>query len=195
MQYWLMKSEPESYSIRDLAREPTKTTHWDGVRNYQARNFMRSMQIGDRVLFYHSNAEPPAVVGTATVAKTAYPDFTALDPSDHHYDPKSTQENPIWEMVDVRFEGEFARPIPLDALRANDALEGLELLRRGSRLSVIPVSAEHFQAIVAMADGGTGDDTAPAACTASRRKSPQHKPARRAQKALRRAAKNPAARK
>src|SRR5262245_13047029 len=106
-QHWLMKSEPEAYSIHDLAREPTQTTHWDGVRNYQARNFMRAMRVGDRVLFYHSNAEPPAVAGTAAVVRTAYPDFTALDPADTHYDPKATQENPIWEMVDVRFERVF----------------------------------------------------------------------------------------
>jgi predicted RNA-binding protein with PUA-like domain len=152
VQHWLMKSEPEAYSIHDLAAEPTRTTHWDGVRNYQARNFMRSMHLGDRVLFYHSNAEPPAVAGTAVVAKTAYPDFTALDPADKHYDPKATQENPIWEMVDVKLERVFDRSIGLDELRATPGLKGMELLRRGSRLSVQPVSQEHFEIVLKLAE-------------------------------------------
>jgi predicted RNA-binding protein with PUA-like domain len=151
-QYWLIKSEPEAYSIHDLEREPTRTTHWDGVRNYQARNYMRAMQAGDWVLFYHSNAEPPAVVGTALVTRTAYPDFTALDPDDKHYDPKATQENPIWEMVDVKFDRAFHRPIGLDELRATPGLKGMELLRRGSRLSVQPVSKEHFEIVLKLAE-------------------------------------------
>jgi predicted RNA-binding protein with PUA-like domain len=150
--HWLMKSEPESYSIHDLAAEPTRTTYWSGVRNYQARNFMRSMRVGDRVLFYHSNADPPAVAGTAIVVRTAYPDFTALDPDDDHYDPKSTRENPIWEMVDIRFERAFPRPVPLDVLRGTPGLKDIELLRHGSRLSVQPVSAEHFEIVLKLAD-------------------------------------------
>src|SRR5262245_49389613 len=124
-QYWLMKSEPEAYSIHDLARAPTRTTHWDGVRNYQARNFMRAMQVGDQVLFYHSSAEPPAVAGTAVVARAAYPDFTALDPTDKHYDPKATQENPIWAMVDVKLDRVFDRPISLHELRTTPGLKGM----------------------------------------------------------------------
>jgi predicted RNA-binding protein with PUA-like domain len=152
VQHWLIKSEPESYSIQDLAREPTRTTHWDGVRNYQARNFMRSMRVGDRVLFYHSNAEPPAVVGTAAVARTAYPDFTALDPADKHYDPKATRENPIWEMVDVKLQQVFDRPVSLDELRNVASLKGMELLRLGSRLSVQPVSKEHFEIVLKLAE-------------------------------------------
>jgi predicted RNA-binding protein with PUA-like domain len=151
MKYWLMKSEPEAFSIHDLAKAPKRTTYWDGVRNYQARNFMRSMKTGDRVLFYHSNAEPPCVAGTAVVAEESYPDFTALDPKDKHYDPKATRENPIWEMVDVRLDEVFARPLPLDLLRAQPALKGMELLRRGSRLSVQPVSKEHFQTVLQLA--------------------------------------------
>jgi predicted RNA-binding protein with PUA-like domain len=162
-QYWLMKSEPEAYSIHDLAAEPTRTTHWDGVRNYQARNFMRSMGVGDRVLFYHSNVEPPAVAGAAVVARMAYPDFTALDPADKHYDPKATQESPIWEMVDIRLDRVFSQPIPLDALRANPGLKGMELLRRGSRLSVQPVSREHFEIVLKLADQAPAEPAAPAA--------------------------------
>lgn len=162
MQYWLMKSEPEAYSIHDLAKEPTRTTFWDGVRNYQARNFMRAMKAGDRVLFYHSNADPPAVAGTATVVRTAYPDFTALDPEDKHYDPKATQDNPIWEMVDVKLERIFPRPIPLDELRATPGLKGMELLRRGSRLSVQPVSKEHFEIVLRLADKPAAGEAKPA---------------------------------
>jgi predicted RNA-binding protein with PUA-like domain len=154
--YWLMKSEPEAFSIHDLARAPRKTTFWDGVRNYQARNFMRSMKVGDRVLFYHSNADPPCVAGTAVVAKEAYPDFTALDPNDKHYDPKATRENPIWEMVDIRLDEVFPQPVPLDALRATPALKGMELLRRGSRLSVQPVSKEHFEVVLKLAAAAAG---------------------------------------
>lgn len=192
--YWLMKSEPEGYSIHDLAREPTQTTHWDGVRNYQARNFMRAMQVGDRVLFYHSNAEPPAVVGTAVVARTAYPDFTALDPSDKHYDPKATQEEPIWEMVDVKLERVFDRPIPLDELRATPELKGMELLRRGSRLSVQPVSREHFQIVLKLAGQPPRGAASPAAGAKRRRPlAPKAKTSRRREAAKKRA-KRPQAR-
>ncbi len=149
--YWLMKTEPESYSIHDLAAEPDQTTYWDGVRNYQARNFMRSMKVGDRVLFYHSNAKPPAVAGTAVVCTEAYPDFTQFDPKQKHYDEKATPDNPRWDMVDIRLESIFTVPVPLDVLRDRNELEGMELLRRGSRLSVQPVSREHFEAVLAIA--------------------------------------------
>src|SRR5262249_41394748 len=117
MRYWLMKSEPTCFSIDDLANAPKKTTCWSGVRNYQARNFMREMEVGDQVFFYHSSTEPPAIVGVAEVVKRAYPDHTALDPADDHYDPKSTPANPIWEMVDIRFVKKFDAPLGLDDLR------------------------------------------------------------------------------
>lgn len=152
--HWLLKTEPESFSITDLANSPGQTTFWDGVRNYQARNFMRDqMQVGDRVLFYHSNAEPPAVVGVAEVASEAYPDHTAWDPNHHHYDPASTKENPVWQMIDVRFVEAFDEPLGLDLLRLVAGLEAMELLRKGSRLSVQPVSVDEFRIVLALAHG------------------------------------------
>ncbi len=147
-----MKSEPESFSIDDLARAKKQTTSWDGVRNYQARNFMREMQIGDQVFFYHSNANPPCIVGLAEIVKTAYPDHTALDPRDHHYAPKATPENPIWEMVDIKLVRKFAVPLALDDLRQVRGLEKMELLRKGSRLSVQPVSAAEWKRVLALAE-------------------------------------------
>jgi predicted RNA-binding protein with PUA-like domain len=149
--YWLVKSEPESFSIDDLAKSPNQTTCWDGVRNYQARNFMRAMKVGDEVLFYHSNADPPAIVGVAVVVREAYPDHTAWDPKDHHYDPKASPESPIWEMVDLQFKQAFAGPLGLDELRDVAALEGMELLRRGSRLSVQPVTKGQFDTVLKLA--------------------------------------------
>ena len=147
--YWLMKSEPHAYSIQDLAAEKTKTTHWDGVRNYQARNFMRDqMKKGDLVLFYHSNANPPAVAGVARVVRESYPDHTCWDPNDKHYDPKSSAENPRWFMVDIKLVEVFAEPISLETLRGIRQLEKMELLRKGSRLSVQPVRKSEFEAIV-----------------------------------------------
>ena len=151
-QYWLMKSEPDSFSIHDLARAPKQTTFWDGVRNYQARNFMRAMKVGDGVLFYHSSVDPAAIVGTAVVAREAYPDHTALDPANEHFDPKATRENPIWEMVDIKLERIFERPIALDELRGVKALAKMELLRRGSRLSVQPVREEEWNTVLGLAD-------------------------------------------
>lgn len=152
MKYWLMKTEPGSYSIQDLENEPDRTTHWDGVRNYQARNFMRDeMKLKDRVLLYHSNANPPAVVGIAEVVKESYPDHTSWDDSDKHYDPKSTPENPRWFMVDIRHVETFAEPIPRDQLQGIAALKEMELLRKGSRLSVQPVRKKEFDAIVKLA--------------------------------------------
>jgi predicted RNA-binding protein with PUA-like domain len=143
-----MKSEPESFSIRDLAQAPNQTTHWDGVRNYQARNFMRAMSVGDGVLFYHSSVEPAAIVGTAVVVREAYPDHTALDRANDHYDPKATTENPIWEMVDIRWEHTFDRPLTLDELRRIKSLSKMELLRRGSRLSVQPVTEQEWKTVL-----------------------------------------------
>jgi predicted RNA-binding protein with PUA-like domain len=148
--YWLMKSEPGAYSIDDLKRD--RKTGWSGVRNYQARNFMRDdMIVGDQVLFYHSNAEPSGVAGIAMVSKKAHPDPTALNPKDMHYDPKATKENPIWMMVEIKFVEKFPEILPLPKLRANPRLKGLLLLRPGQRLSVMPVEKAHFEMIRKMA--------------------------------------------
>lgn len=150
--YWLVKSEPTCFSIQDLAASPNRTTSWSGVRNFQARNYMRDqMKLGDGVLFYHSGADPPAVAGTAVVAREAYPDHTAWDKRDEHHDSKASPDNPIWQMVDIRLDQIFAVPLPLDLLKRTPALVGLELLRRGSRLSVQPVSKDHFHAVLALA--------------------------------------------
>jgi len=150
IQHWLMKSEPGEFSIEDLKKRTDQTEPWDGVRNYQARNFMRDdMQIGDRVLFYHSGKNP-AVVGTARIVKTGYPDPTAWDAGSNHFDSKSTPEKPIWFMVDIRLEEEFARPIPLAELRKISALKDMILLRRRNRLSVMPVTSEEFKTILSL---------------------------------------------
>ncbi len=143
--YWLMKSEPSSYSIDDLKSD--KNTYWNGVRNFQARNFMRdTMRVGDQVLFYHSSAEPPGVAGVAQVSRAGYPDFTAWDKKDSHYDPKSKQENPLWYMVDIAFVEKFPRLIPLETLKANEKLlKGMPVLKKGMRLSVQPVEKKHFE--------------------------------------------------
>ncbi|PIS01180.1 MAG: EVE domain-containing protein [Chlamydiae bacterium CG10_big_fil_rev_8_21_14_0_10_35_9] len=146
--YWLMKSEPGAYSIDDLEKDTV--TFWDGVRNFQARNFMRdTMQQGDLVLFYHSNAKPPGVAGIAKVVKTGYPDSTALDKKNKHFDPKSSKEKPIWYMVDIAFVKKLKRLISLDELKKNPDLKNMILLKR-SRLSVQPVTKQEFEAIIAM---------------------------------------------
>lgn len=150
--YWLMKSEPSAFSIDDLAASPGQRTCWDGVRNYQARNYMRAMQVGDQVLFYHSNADPPAVVGIAEVVRTTYPDDSAFDKKDKHYDPKSHPSKPVWEMVDIKFVRKFPRPLGLDVLRKQAPLKRMELLRKGSRLSVQPVKPDEWKAILKLAD-------------------------------------------
>lgn len=145
-----MKSEPDVYSIDDLEKDGT--TCWDSIRNYQARNFMRDdMAIGDKVLFYHSNAKPPGVAGVAKVCKLAYPDHTALDPSHKYFDPKSDPEKPTWMMVDVAFVQKFDAEVPLPDLRANPALEEMPLLNRFQRLSVQPVTPAHFAEVLRMA--------------------------------------------
>ncbi len=150
--YWLLKSEPDCFSIDHLAAAPKQTTYWSGVRNFQARNFMRDdMRPGDRVLFYHSSAEPPAVVGLATIVKPGYPDFTAEEKSDDHYDPKHTKQSPIWYMVDVKFDEKFPRELALPELRGIPALKEMVLLQKGSRLSVQPVRKAEFDAIVKLA--------------------------------------------
>ena len=149
--YWLLKQEPGAFSFDDLLRAPDRTTCWDGVRNYQARNFMRDeMRVGDLAFYYHSNAEPSAIAGVAEVVREAYPDHTAFDPADSHYDAASRREAPTWMMVDVRAVERFERPIALEELRGLAGLDGLELLRRGSRLSVQPVSEAHWRIIRAL---------------------------------------------
>lgn len=150
--YWLLKSEPSTFSIEDLEKSPKKTTGWDGVRNYQARNFLRdSMKAGDGVLFYHSNADPPAIVGIAEIVREGYPDDTALDKKHHHFDPKSKADAPTWFMVDIRHVKTFKKPLPLEALRGVAKLKHMTLLQKGSRLSVQPVSAEEWQTILDLA--------------------------------------------
>ena len=149
--YWLLKSEPRAFSIDDLARAPRQTTCWDGVRNYQARNFMRAMAVGDLVLFYHSNAEPPAVVGIAEVVRTAYPDKTQFDKTSHHYDPASMLSAPHWDMVDIRYRQTFRTGLPLDLLKQEAQLKGMVLLRKGSRLSVQPVTETEWAVVLKLA--------------------------------------------
>lgn len=145
---WLVKSEPNAFSFDDLVASPERTTYWDGVRNYQARNFIRDgMKKGDLVLFYHSNAEPMAVVGVARVTREAYPDDTAFDRKDPHYDPKSKPEAPTWYMVDVQAVERFVRPVTLADLRGVKGLEKMVLLQKGSRLSVQPVTAREFEIV------------------------------------------------
>ncbi len=147
MQYWLMKSEPDVYSIDDLARDGK--TMWDGVRNYQARNFMRdSMQVGDFVFYYHSNAEPSGIAGIAKVAGKAYPDPTAFDKKDVHFDPKSKKDAPTWYLVDLVFVKKFKRFLSLEDLKKTAGLDGMLLLQKGSRLSVQPVSEKHWKLIL-----------------------------------------------
>ena len=152
MKYWLMKCEPNTYSIDDLKKD--KKTYWDGVRNFQARNFMRdAMKAGDGVLFYHSNAEPSGVAGVAKICKTGYPDFTAWDKKDIHYDPKSPEDKPQWYMVDVAFEEKFKHLVALEAIKANPALKDMLVIKRGMRLSVQPVEERHFKIICQMGRG------------------------------------------
>ena len=149
MKHWLMKSEPDAFSIDDLKRR--KREPWSGVRNYQARNFMRQMQPGDGVLFYHSSTAIPGVVGIAEVASLPYPDPTQFQKKSDYFDPKSTREEPRWSLVDVAFVRKLPRVIALEELRAiADDLEGFALLQRGSRLSVLPVSASQWKTILAL---------------------------------------------
>jgi predicted RNA-binding protein with PUA-like domain len=144
-----MKTEPDVFSIDDLRTAPNQTTCWDGVRNYQARNYMRDwMQLGDRVLVYHSNANPSCVVGVASVTRECYPDPTAWDSADPHFDPKSNPDAPRWFMVDIRYESTLGVTLALDRLRMEPKLANMELLRKGSRLSVQPVTKSEFEVIL-----------------------------------------------
>ena len=147
--YWLMKSEPGTYSIEDLKRDGK--TCWDGVRNYQARNLMRDeMQVGDGVLFYHSREKPMGVYGIAEIVREAYPDDSAFDPQDKHYDPKSDPANPTWIMVDVGYVGTLETPVTLDMLKQTPGLEKMMVIQRGSRLSVQPVTKKEWDIVFGM---------------------------------------------
>ena len=151
MKYWLMKSEPDVFGIDDLAKKKNQTEHWDGVRNYQARNMMRDeMKKGDQVFFYHSNCDVPGIVGITEVVKESYPDFTSWNPESKYYDPKSTEENPRWFMVDVKFVRKFKRTISLNELKNESALQDMPLVKKGSRLSINPVTEAQWKHILSM---------------------------------------------
>ena len=148
MRYWLMKSEPDEFSIDDLGKSPRKTAPWTGVRNYQARNFMRNdMRVGDGVLFYHSSCPEPGIAGIAQVATAAYPDATQFDPKSPYHDPKSKREDPRWSHVDVKLVKK-TRLLPLDEMRSASALKDMVTLRRGNRLSVTPVTTAEWKAVL-----------------------------------------------
>jgi predicted RNA-binding protein with PUA-like domain len=150
MSYWLFKSEPGCFSIEDLANRPGMTEQWDGVRNYQARNYLRDkVKPGDMVLFYHSNIPKPVVAGIAEVVRGGYPDFTAFDPASEHFDPRSSPASPTWYMVNVRFVALMPRPVALEQIKGNPLLADMPLVKR-SRLSIQPVTPEEWQVILAM---------------------------------------------
>jgi len=151
--YWLMKSEPDTYSIDDLERDGTEC--WEGVRNYQARNFMREMAVGDLAIFYHSNAKPPGAAGVCKIAREAYPDPTQFDEKSSYYDPKSNEDDPRWSMVDVTFVEKFDEEIPLQELKEDSKLEGMRVTQKGSRLSVQPVEKPHFKRVLQLAKATT----------------------------------------
>ena len=146
--HWLLKSDPETFGLSHLKKSPKKTTMWDGVRNYQARNHLRDdLRVGDRVLFYHSQIQPPAVVATATVVRAGYPDPTQFDPNSEGYDPKSDRAAPRWFAVDIRLDHELPRPVTLPEMRGVPGLDEMVLLRRGTRLSVQPVTLGEWKII------------------------------------------------
>ncbi|MEM9554343.1 MAG: EVE domain-containing protein [Acidobacteriota bacterium] len=148
--YWLFKSEPDAYSIDDL--EADGRTPWDGVRNYQARNFMRDdCKLGDLVLYYHSNAKPPGVVGLAEVVEESHPDALQFDEESKYYDPKSTPDEPRWQLVDVGFKAKFERTVSLAELKADEALDGMLVTMKGQRLSIQPVETHHFDRVLELA--------------------------------------------
>jgi predicted RNA-binding protein with PUA-like domain len=153
MNHWLMKSEPDVFGIDHLAAMPKKTDHWDGVRNYQARNMMRDdMKKGDLVFFYHSNCDTPGIVGIMTVVREGYPDHTAFDPDEKYHDPKSDPDNPRWYMVDVRYKRKLKRTITLQELKtyADGPLQDMPLVRKGNRLSIMPVTADQWEFILSL---------------------------------------------
>ena len=151
MNYWLFKSEPETFSIDALKKKPKQTEHWDGVRNFQARNFLRDeVKKGDLVFFYHSSCEPPGIAGIAQVVKAGYPDFTAWDVNSPYYDSKSTPDRPLWYMVDVKFVEKFPQLISLQQIKKNPKLKNMIILRRGNRLSITPVTEKEWKAVLKM---------------------------------------------
>lgn len=155
--YWLMKTEPGCFSFEDLRNSPGGVEHWDGVRNFQARNLLRDeIKAGDGVLFYHSNIKSPAIVGLARVVREGYPDFTALDPRSDHFDPRASTENPIWYMVDIRYEAPLGHPLSRDDLKRHPLLATMDVLKKGNRLSVQPVSAEQWRAVLSVGQVGGG---------------------------------------
>lgn len=148
MRYWLFKSEPSCFSFQDLQARPNATEHWDGVRNFQARNFLRdAMHVGDQVLFYHSSIPEPAIVGLCSVVRAGYPDHTALDPAADHFDPKASPDKPIWYMVDVRADQTLPQPVPLAVIRQHPLLGNMPLVNR-SRLSIQPLTQEQFSILL-----------------------------------------------
>jgi predicted RNA-binding protein with PUA-like domain len=148
MNYWLMKSEPDVFSFEDLKACIKQTEPWDGIRNYQARNFMRDdMRIGDLILFYHSNTNPPGVAGIAQVASKPYPDPTAFDKKSKYFDPKSDPKNPRWILVDVSFKADIVRQVSLEEMKSMPELVNMRALQRGNRLSIMPTTRSEFQAI------------------------------------------------
>lgn len=150
--YWLFKSEPDCYSIDDLAKLPDKTDHWDGVRNYQARNMLRDeIKKGDEVFFYYSKTKPMGIAGVCTIVKGGYPDHTALDPNEQHFDPKASKDNPIWYMVDVKLKKKFKELVTLQEIKSTDGLDKMMLTQRGSRLSIQPVTEQEWKIIMKMA--------------------------------------------
>ncbi|WP_016760104.1 EVE domain-containing protein [Leptospira weilii] len=152
MNHWLFKTEPDVFSIDDLHKAPSHIAPWEGVRNYQARNFLRdSIQKGDLVLFYHSRAKPLSIVGIAEVVKPGYPDHFAFDPSHKYFDPKSKPENPTWYMVDIKFKKKFPKPVTVEEMKTQKALKNMVLLQKGSRLSIQPVSPAEFQLVLGLA--------------------------------------------
>src|SRR5262249_14050376 len=162
MAYWLFKSEPSGFSFADLMAAPESTTGWDGVRNFQARNYLRDqIRVGDGVLFYHSSADPPAIAGVAEVVRAGHPDPTAFDPAAEHHDPKSDPDNPTWYQVSIRAVRARAPPRGPPRLRAVPGLKGMELLRKGSRLSVQPVSAAEWDAVLTLAGFEAAEAPAP----------------------------------
>lgn len=146
-----MKSEPETFSIDDLVAKPKHTSCWDGVRNYQARNFMRDkMQVGDQAFFYHSSCKVPGIVGIIEIVSPSYPDYTAFDPESKYYDPKATKDKPIWFMRDIKFVQKFKQIISINELRENKLLADMIILRKGNRLSITPVTAKEWNIILKM---------------------------------------------
>lgn len=149
MNYYIMKSEGDCYPISQLKKD--KVSPWSGVRNYQARNYMKEMNVGDMVLFYHSSSKPTGVFGLAKVVKKAHADLTALDPQDEHYDPKSTSDKPIWECVDVQYVSTFAEPVTLEEMKKEKKLQNMKLFTKGSRLSITPVTKAEYEHICKIA--------------------------------------------